>query len=600
MELKFSALKQSLKALLLGMCIFLATISSPVLGQSLTLQSPNGGEVWSYGGAEVVTWTGENLSSYFDIYMSYNGGNTWYYLGEVPGSPNGGSAYVQVPFQETENTLLRVTDAYYTAASDQSDGPFTVFIPSISITEPYSGSVIFTNQFVNVFWLLNVSGITLLNAEISLDNGQSFELIAENINALAGYATLILSDTPSDSGIIRLYSANNPSLFGLSDVLTINQKPVYNITSPAGGEVIDANSPLTITWDIEDPYSEYCYLEYSSDNGQNWTVIDNGSNVGTSGSYVWNTPDINSEQCLIRITDSNDQSSRDTSEIFSIIPFPVTSVCMVTVDSLSGNNMIIWEKPDTELINDFLVYKETDQANVYIIIDTVNYNDVTMVMDNGSNPAMRPYRYKVGYLDFENKIFPAGPFHQTIHLTISQGVGSNWNLIWTPYIGFEYSSYNILRKSESGFYEQIATISASFNSFTDFNAPVGEVVAYMIQVEHPSGCSAGLRDIDYTSVYSNEASVNAVSVSDKQEVNFSIYPNPAKDKINFILNENNSGTVGIKMTDLTGRNVFTGEFMNVQPGQVLTINSSGFKNGIYLIYIVSGDKMGTRKIIVRH
>jgi len=599
MDLHYSTLKQTLKALLLGVFIFSATISSPVLGQSLTLQSPNGGEIWSYGGAEVATWTGQNLSSYVDIYISYNGGNTWYYLGEVPGGPNGGSAYVQVPFNTTENALLRITDAFYTTASDQSDGPFTIFIPSISITEPYSGSVIFTNQLVNIFWMLNVSGITLLNAEISIDNGQSFELISENIDALAGYATIILSDTPSDSSIIRLYSANNPSVFGLSDVLTINQEPVYNITSPAGSEMMIANSPFTITWDVENPYSEFCYLEYSADNGQNWTVIDNGSNNGTSGSYVWNTPDINSEQCLIRITDTYALPSRDTSEIFSIIQFPVTPLCMVTVDSLAGSNLIIWEKPDTDLISDFLVYKESDQANVYIIIDTVNYNDVPMVMDYGSNPAMRPYRYKVGYLDFENRVFPAGDYHQTIHLTISQGVGSNWNLNWTTYIGFDYPSYNILRKSESGIYEQIATVSASFNSFTDFNAPPGEV-AYMVKIEHPSGCSAGLRDTDYAAVYSNEASVTAVSVSDNQEVNFKIYPNPANDKINFILNENNTGSVSIKMTDLTGRNVFTGEFMNVQPGQVLTINSSGFRNGIYLIYIISGDMLSTRKIVVRH
>jgi len=125
-------------------------------------------------------------------------------------------------------------------------------------------------------------------------------------------------------------------------------------------------------------------------------------------------------------------------------------------------------------------------------------------------------------------------------------------------------------------------------------------VAYMVQIVHPSGCYAGLRDNDYTAVYSNEASLETVSVADNKEVNFSIYPNPANDNINFIHNEKNSGLVSIKITDLTGRNVFTGEFKNVQPGRVLTINSSGFSNGIYLIYIISGDKMGTRKIVVRH
>jgi hypothetical protein len=100
-------------------------------------------------------------------------------------------------------------------------------------------------------------------------------------------------------------------------------------------------------------------------------------------------------------------------------------------------------------------------------------------------------------------------------------------------------------------------------------------------------------------VSSNEASLETVSVADNKEADFSIYPNPANDNINFILNENNSGLVSIKITDLTGRNVFTGEFNNVQPGQVLTLNSSGFRNGIYLIYLISGDKMGTGKIVVR-
>jgi hypothetical protein len=270
---------------------------------------------------------------------------------------------------------------------------------------------------------------------------------------------------------------------------------------------------------------------------------------------------------------------------------------MVTVDSLAGNNLIIWEKPETDLISDFLVYKESDQANVYIIIDTVNYSEVPMVMDLASNPAMRPYRYKIGYLDLENRVFPAGDYHQTIHLTISQGVGSNWNLIWTPYVGFDFSSYTILRRSESGTYEEIATISSSFNSFTDFNAPPGDV-AYRVKILHPTGCSAGLRDADYTSVYSNEASVTAVSVSDNPEANLRVYPNPANDYISFILNENNTGLVTAKITDLTGRIVYFGEFMNAQPGQALTINSSGFNSGTYLVYIQFGDKLLRKKVVV--
>ncbi|MBK6962641.1 MAG: hypothetical protein IPH20_01565 [Bacteroidales bacterium] len=41
-------------------------------------------------------------------------------------------------------------------------------------------------------------------------------------------------------------------------------------------------------------------------------------------------------------------------------------------------------KPVSDLIADFLIYKETDEANVYEVIDTVSYEEVPMVTDFGS------------------------------------------------------------------------------------------------------------------------------------------------------------------------------------------------------------------------
>jgi hypothetical protein len=37
---------------------------------------------------------------------------------------------------------------------------------------------------------------------------------------------------------------------------------------------------------------------------------------------------------------------------------------------------------------------------------------------------MKSYRYKLGFADADGHFFPAGDLHQTIHLTINQGVGS--------------------------------------------------------------------------------------------------------------------------------------------------------------------------------
>jgi len=567
--------------------------------QTITLLSPNGGEVWSYGTTEVISWSGENLGNIARVDFSPDGGNSWYYFGEVPTAPGGGNASMGVPSFPTQSALIRISDVSQPQVTDQSDAAFTINIPPISIYEPGNSSVAFVNDAAYVYWQLNIQGISLLNAEISLDNGETFSPIAQNINALISYTYLVLSDVSSDSCILKLINAENPEQFGISAVFTINPKPVYTITSPSGGEFINALSPFTISWNVENPYSNYCYLEYSINNGANWEIIDNGVSNGLSGSYDWFTPNINADQCLIRITDSYSLTSSDTSGVFSIFPFPETPVCMVTVDSLTNSNVIIWEKPDSDLIADFLVYKETDEANVYIVIDTVGYNELPVVNDYDSNPTIRPYRYKIGFKDTENRLFPAGDYHQTIHLTINQGVNGNWNLIWTPYTGFDYTSYRIMRRAGDGAFEQIATVSSSFNSYTDLDAPSGDI-AYMIKIVNPDGCNTGLRNAVYTDVYSNQASASVVSVADIRKAVLGVYPNPASDILYIQPGGAIEGNISLTISDLTGRVVYSYNTGDVPAGQLISVSTAGLAEGVYLMNLNSEEVSIARKIVIRH
>ena len=589
-----------MKSLIFGLILFTSVFTSSVYAQSITVQSPNGGETWTWGGYEVVTWTGENLSGLVSIEFSSDGGANWFYLASATTGPNGGSTLVGPPNVITTNALLKITRSGNPVVSDVSDAPFTNYVPPIVIFQPYAGMAIFVNDLVYIYWTLTVNDVNWLNAEISLDNGQTYTPIAENINAVASGTTFLeLSDIPSESCILKLYNAEDPSVFGLSEVFSINPVPVYTLTSPAEGDIINTLSPFTITWNVVDPYSSYCYLEYSVDNGINWMGIDNAVNVGNSGSYDWVTPNTNSDECLIRINDSYAIQSMDLSGVFSVLTFPETPVCMVTVDSLTNYNIVVWEKPVTDLIADFLVFKETDQTNVYEVIDTVAYDEASMVTDYGSNPAIRPYRYKIGFLDNANREFPAGDYHQTIHLTINQGVNGNWNLIWTPYVGFEFASYYIVRKSGSGNYEDIATVSASFNSYTDFDAPDGDV-SYMVKIVHPTGCDFTLRETGYPEVYSNAASNSVVNVSENRDFDFDVFPNPANDLINLVFGDKIEGQVNVIITDLAGRKIYSIDFRNVNSGQMQTINSTDFEEGLYLMHLQSGEKGRTRKIVVRH
>ena len=89
---------------------------------------------------------------------------------------------------------------------------------------------------------------------------------------------------------------------------------VIDILSPSTGESLTGGSLYTISWQDYRSQSSCPYnyfLDYSIDGGQNWLAI-NSEAVFGSCSYDWNVPDVNYQQCKIRITDADDPNFTDT------------------------------------------------------------------------------------------------------------------------------------------------------------------------------------------------------------------------------------------------------------------------------------------------
>ena len=162
-------------------------------------------------------------------------------------------------------------------------------------------------------------------------------------------------------------------------------------------------------------------------------------------------------------------------------------VCIVGVNPQTNFNRVVWEKPVSTAIDSFYVYKETNQANVYQKIGSTAFNDTAIFDDVSSNPAVQAYRYKLSSVDscgFESSL---GDFHKTIHLTINQGIGSSWNLIWSGYEGFSYPSYNIYRGLNTNNMVLLTTIASNLSSYTDLAAPSGQLY-YQIEVVSSYSC----------------------------------------------------------------------------------------------------------------
>jgi hypothetical protein len=108
------------------------------------------------------------------------------------------------------------------------------------------------------------------------------------------------------------------------------------LLTPNGGEELVAGSSYDITWETTGVVEDVV-IEYSVNNGADWTAIDT---VANSNSYQWLVPDINSNQCLVWINDVDYPATEDVSDnVFRIyictLGYDLNHDCFVNLLDLS-------------------------------------------------------------------------------------------------------------------------------------------------------------------------------------------------------------------------------------------------------------------------
>jgi hypothetical protein len=276
----------------------------------------------------------------------------------------------------------------------------------------------------------------------------------------------------------------------------------------------------------------------------------------------------------------------------------------VSVDSSSGYNEIIWNKPSIDLIDSFFVYKEGTTAGVYNKIGGIKASDYSVFIDSTSNPQQRADRYKITRQD-SCGIETYSTAHKTIHLSINQGVGNTFNLIWDTYEGFTYGTYYILRGSSPNNLVTIDSVQSSLTSYTDLNPPPG-AVNYAIEVRTPNNCNPTARSssVTYGSSRSNVKDNLSVGISEiVNPISFSIWPNPSHENmtIEFDLRQQNKVEVGVY--DMTGRlvRVLKNELLSAGKNQIewnLSGENARLENGVYLISFTYDGITQMRRFVV--
>ncbi|GMU86930.1 MAG: hypothetical protein AMXMBFR48_21710 [Ignavibacteriales bacterium] len=307
-------------------------VFSVVPAQSVTVTSPNGGEVLITGTNQVITWSSSEID-FVKIEYTTNNGVNWNTISASTES-DGSYLWSPVPSVITTNAKIRISDAADSSPSDQSDAVFSIAAdPVIEVIYPNGGETLLTGSVQNILW--NSSNLDNVKIEYTTNNGSSWTVIEAATSSTGSYAWTV-PNVNSMLCKIRISDPADGEPFDLSNsTFTVSNVPVQTVrvTAPNGGEVVASGVPFEITWNNSGLDS--VKIEYSTNSGQTWSTIVSGTQP--DGSYFWTTvPAINSSNAKIRISDAADGTPVDESDA----PFNITTEPVLQITAPNGSESI--------------------------------------------------------------------------------------------------------------------------------------------------------------------------------------------------------------------------------------------------------------------
>lgn len=318
------------------------------------------------------------------------------------------------------------------------------------------------------------------------------------------------------SGQETSFSCNNGSYTFISGILDLKNRPTTHRIKVSADD-INVHIPHTVADEYGLPYNAAYYSEwaepfvqlfrsttflyYRTENDPEWKIMpEEAFTMNFGGGITYLNGDFISAFFSFEFHGPNDLSqikmvSEDTR--WTLLYFPsityevsersdLTAVApqidYVTVED--KHNTLQWHIDDWNNVEKIVFYREGNTFGSLEALQEISYTPSApltgVFTDLSSVPSRKAYTYTVKSFNSEGWEYASTP-HKTMHLTISKGIGTQWNLQWNPYEGRQVSSVSIYRGNSEGSLEFIDEIAGTNNSYTDVDAPEGDVF-YVVEV----------------------------------------------------------------------------------------------------------------------
>jgi len=532
------------------------------------IKSLDAGLTWSVGSSGVTN----NLNSvYFPTpTIGYAVGSG----GKIIKTINSGTSWVSLSSGVANNLLSVYFKDAYTGYAVGDNGKIIstvnggeTWVQEISNTTYSLGAVFMVN---NYSFAAGANGIILRNKAIDMNSNYYLWQPAIGLSDQNIYNPVAKPLSTTTYSVTVLQGNGCPPM---TDSIKITVAQL--VVDATGGQIINCGDSVQLGVTQNFTNNSYTY-SWSPTQGLN------NPNIKTPKASPAVTTDYK-----VTVSTNNGCGSPKDSTIISLTPMSSTPLCLVSV--INNKNKLIWDKPIETAIDSFYIYRETTVTNVYQKIGATSYNDSSVFIDNNSNADIQSNKYQISIKDKCLLESPKSSAHKTMHLTINQGMGTTWNLIWEPYEGFTVSTYRILRGTTPSNLTLIGTTSGSSTQYTDNTAPAGYIY-YQLEVISPILCNPA-KSIN-TSV-SNIATNNPITNITEQNSlgSISIYPNPVRNEL-IIEIEGNNETINFEIYNSLGQVVYKGNLI-----EKTVVQTNGFTPGVYLIKLDNNKSFEFRKII---
>ncbi|HEY0031553.1 MAG TPA: T9SS type A sorting domain-containing protein, partial [Bacteroidia bacterium] len=297
---------------------------------------------------------------------------------------------------------------------------------------------------------------------------------------------------------------------------------------------------------------------------------------------------------LVAISQTGCVDSADVTVYSSATATP--SICMVTCDSNSTNNLIIWDKSSFTDVDSVIIYREVS-SSVYTRIGAVSNDSLSLFEDTdrsigpaNGDPNIASYRYKIQIRDSFGSYGPLSPYHTTIYIT-DDGAGLfSWSI---PYLieGAVNPVNNYILMCDT----------ANVNVWTSVQV-VGSVASSAIDlgyIYHPFNASWRVETAWSISCDPTRATINTSRSNIKNGTittgltaenilnNIILYPNPATDLLTLSMYKGVYGSISI--VNILGETVYTTFLEEQKQITSIQIDVSQFDKGFYNLVIHSKD-----------